>query len=184
MRTFIAVHLPDIVKTHIRQLQDALRRCGAPLRWVQPENMHLTLLFLGEIDESKIQPICSVLRLAAENHTPFDILFSGLGTFPNRKAPRVLWIGVQEGARPLCNLQQDIQQQITSLQLSFDKKKFHPHVTLGRSKGRPHSLTMKQGLWDSQAGVIHVNGFALIQSQLGGPQPVYTELESFPLHEA
>jgi 2'-5' RNA ligase len=133
VRAFIAVDLSIEVQRGLEgvlgQLQPALH--GAPVRWVPPRNMHLTLKFLGDVSPKNLEMIKGILAAEAENHSPFEIQVGELGAFPSIRRPRVVWIGVQ--APPaLEKLQHEIDLQTARLGYPQEERKFTPHLTLGR----------------------------------------------------
>src|SRR5258705_7026135 len=115
MRLFVAVDLPEETKRAIageqKRIAAALVRTRDSLKLVKPEQMHLTLLFLGEVQEPRVPPVIEAMNIAVDLPV-FDIAFGGAGVFPPRGAPGVLWIGVTEGAAALTSLQSEIAERI------------------------------------------------------------------------
>lgn len=184
MRAFVAVELPDQIQNNIYELQNKLRQCGINLKWVRPENMHLTLVFLGEINESLVPQLAEKLNAIVANHQAFDLEIAGLGEFPNFRVAKVQWVGISEGEEQLCSLQRDIEKCAKGFRIKVDKRKYHPHITLGRCKGAPVRMDLPDDIRDSRVGKIHVDRIHLIKSELGGPQPVYTILRTCKLKPA
>jgi 2'-5' RNA ligase len=135
LRTFIAVELASSVKTRAAEAIRALRETGAEVSWVRPELMHLTLKFLGHVREEETLDICRVVAAAAAKIEPFEILFHGVGAFPQPDAPRTIWIGITEGAAALIALHESIDLALKQ-ELGFPKeaRRYVPHLTLGRVK--------------------------------------------------
>ena len=135
LRTFIAVELASSVKTRAGQLIAKLRASGAEVSWVRPENMHLTLKFLGHVREEEMTDLCRVVTAAAAQIESFEILVRGAGAFPTIDEPRTIWIGIDEGAEALCELQSAIDEALKR-ELGFPKeaRRYVPHLTLGRVK--------------------------------------------------
>lgn len=133
VRTFIAVELAPGVKHRAGELIKKLKPTGADVNWVPPQEMHLTLKFLGEISRDEIIPLCRLTQEVAAKFQPFDLGFSGTGAFPHTDHPRSLWIGVEEGLEELRALQTALEQGIYD-QLGFPKerRRFTPHLTIGR----------------------------------------------------
>ena len=102
MRLFVAVDLDDAARASIAAQQDRLRRTagGSAIRWVRPEHLHMTLVFLGEVAEQRANAVIEAYAAPAIMQ-PFDLAFSGIGAFPPRGAPRALWIGVSRGESEL-----------------------------------------------------------------------------------
>lgn len=132
MRLFIALNLPDEVR---RSLHDA----GAPLReaaprgvaWVRPEGLHLTLKFLGDVEDARVGDVAETLRRVAAGHLAVRVAVGGVGAFPSLARPRVVWAGVEATPR-LELLQHDVEASCASLGFELEGRAFRPHVTLGR----------------------------------------------------
>ncbi len=137
MRTFIAINLDPEIKKALTQLIDELKirhTESRGIRWVRPEGMHLTLKFLGEIGENQIPLIEGSLRKISEKYSPFSLKIKGTGYFPPKsKAPRVFWIGIEEEGI-LEKLHIQLEEEMEKLGFPKEKRKFHPHLTLGRVK--------------------------------------------------
>jgi len=135
VRTFIAVELSPRVITCAGKLIDELRVTGAEINWVRPQEMHLTLKFLGDISDTETPDVCRVIKQVADDFEPFEIICRGAGAFPNNRAPRTLWIGIQDGAEELKRLQAVIDDALNS-KLGYGKEPrgFYPHLTIGRVK--------------------------------------------------
>jgi 2'-5' RNA ligase len=135
LRTFIAVELASSVITRAGDLIDKLRVAAAEINWVRPQQMHLTLKFLGDVPDTETPDICRVVSEVAADFEPFEITFRGAGAFPNAKQPRTLWIGIEDGADELKSLQAALDDALKA-KLGFAKEPrgFHPHLTIGRVK--------------------------------------------------
>lgn len=181
MRAFIAVEIPGEIKERVQDIQAQLGRSGFNLRWVQPENMHLTLVFLGEIEDCLVPSLSEALDVNVSKHQPFEMTIGGLGAFPNERSPRVYWVGLLEGASFLCALQKDIQDAVRQLGIPSEKGKFHPHLTLGRCRDDRRQGALPERLRQEALGTTKVESVHLIRSQLGGARPVYTTLHSAEL---
>ncbi|MCJ7645372.1 RNA 2',3'-cyclic phosphodiesterase, partial [bacterium] len=115
MRTFIAVAISSEVREKIAKIQAEFRRGGPDVKWVEPENLHFTLKFLGEVDEDKLLGVIEKTRLGVAGVSSFRVHLSGLGSFPNLKSPRVVWVGVSEGKQELKNLSERIEENLSYL---------------------------------------------------------------------
>jgi 2'-5' RNA ligase len=122
-------------KKRVGDLIDKLRVAAAEVNWVRPEQMHLTLKFLGDVRDTETPDICRVVHDVASQFEPFEIICRGAGAFPNSREPRTLWIGIEDGADELKRLQAALDEALKS-QLGFAKEQrgFHPHLTIGRVK--------------------------------------------------
>jgi 2'-5' RNA ligase len=135
LRTFIAVEVSPRVVARAGDLIDKLRTAAAEIAWVRPQQMHLTLKFLGDVPDTETPDICRVVRQAVSEVEPFEIICRGAGAFPNVEHPRTLWIGIQDGADELKRLQATIDD-VLKRELGYGKEPrgFHPHLTIGRVK--------------------------------------------------
>jgi len=132
IRTFISIDLPEGIKEGISGLQGRLKRDECHIGWVRPEAIHLTLKFLGEIDEKKIPEIETATRKAIQGYTPFFLRIMGLGVFPNLKRPRIIWLGINGEGDNLLRLQSRIEEEMEKIGHAAEKRAFKPHLTIGR----------------------------------------------------
>jgi 2'-5' RNA ligase len=200
VRAFIAVELNSAVRTAISNLQAQvkaelhreLRQSVADIRlqWVKPESIHLTLKFLGDIREEQVDGICSSLMSALATQSCFLLEVGGLGVFPDLRAPRVLWIGLEQAERngpsPAVQLAETVERAMTSLEFFPDAKPFTPHLTLARIKERSREvgkvLSSLGLLAKGRAmGTLPVNAVSLMRSDLQPSGAVYTRLCEIPL---
>ncbi|MBN2831455.1 MAG: RNA 2',3'-cyclic phosphodiesterase [Candidatus Omnitrophica bacterium] len=144
MRTFIAIALPKDIKERLTSIQDKLKKCGADIKWASPENIHLTLMFLGEVSRDKLNSVIKTTEEIMQDKFQFKIRLSTLGVFPNTKHPKVIWAGVEEGDREIRALNYSLKEKIEKLGMPKEENKFSSHITLGRTK----SLTNKDALID------------------------------------
>ncbi len=133
MRTFIAVEIPAGIREQVITLIDEQRKKTLPVKWVPFENLHITVKFLGEIDEDMKEKIAGVLQDVCQRHRKFEVGFSGIGCFPDPGRPRVVWIGIDTGADQLSALAHDIDELLAPFGFKKEKR-FHPHLTIGRIK--------------------------------------------------
>jgi 2'-5' RNA ligase len=133
MRTFIAVQIPEDIRRKVTGFTDGHKKKALPVKWVSYENLHITVKFLAEIDDTMKQRVTAVLQETCLRHSRFEIGFSGVGCFPDRKRPRVLWIGIEPGAVQLSAMARDIDELLEPLGFRKDER-FHPHLTIGRIK--------------------------------------------------
>ena len=177
-RLFIAIDLPAAHRT-------ALVALGVPTRglaWAPPEQLHLTLRFLGDVDETHVADLTAALaRVRVE---PFVLPVEGLGTFPPRGPAQVLWAGVGHGHPRLFQLRQQIDDALLALGLPVDLRLFHPHVTLARVKRDASPAAVAQFLKqhrDFAAAPLRAEAFNLYASELHPAGAVHTLRQSFPL---
>jgi 2'-5' RNA ligase len=135
VRLFAAVDLSADSRVAIaaeqRRMASALGPAGRSLKWVRQDNAHLTLLFLGHVDEERV-PAVIVEGGRDINQSPFDITLAGIGMFPERGSPRVLWAGVGAGGENLVAVQRELSARIAACGVTLEDREFHPHLTLAR----------------------------------------------------
>ena len=180
MRLFVAIDLDDGAREAIAQMQRrmaGLLDADRSLKWVRPAHMHLTLAFLGEAADLHVPALVSALSAAIEVH-PFAVVFEGLGVFPARGAPRVLWLGAGEGAAEVINTQRVVAGRVAGCGLTLEARPFHPHLTIARWRAsRPdaarRALSSAPHTPIARVSVDHVT---LYQSRLTPDGPAYTAL--------
>jgi 2'-5' RNA ligase len=184
IRTFIAVELAPGVKERMTKLQESLGR-SAEVKWVSPENMHLTLLFLGEVEELDVVSICRVVQDRARRHAPFAFETEGLGAFPNTRRPKILWAGITEGIEELRALHADLEEGLLELGCyRREDRAYTPHLTLGRLKrdegNEPWGpIITKQTTW--QGGSSPVDEVVVMSSEQRRDGPHYSVMGRAPL---
>ncbi len=187
IRLFIAVELPANVRQRLADLADELRGMGLErLRWVKPENIHITLKFLGETPADRQPQIEDALRAAAEGVAPHELTLGELGKFGGRQNPRVLWVDVRGDVDALKALQKRVDARIAALGFPADERPFAAHLTLARvpqdlAKKVARSLTEAIGAVKVSDPPIPVRQVVLMRSELRREGPVYTRLCSVEL---
>jgi len=138
IRCFIAIELDQSITKKLAQIQRRLKHHyhlhDASIKWVRPENIHLTLKFLGDVPDSQINDICHAVSQAAQPFEPFDFQIGSYGCFPPHAAARVLWVGLTNGAEKLHQLAQAVDNQLSTLGFNAERRPFHAHLTLARIK--------------------------------------------------
>jgi 2'-5' RNA ligase len=180
MRLFVALEIPSAVRENLAALLKSLRAASPQTRWVRPENLHVTLKFIGEAREAKLAAIRSALA-GARSDQPVTLDFRGLGFFPNDKHPRVFWAGI-EASPNLKTLAADIDRAAEKLGIAREQRPFSPHLTLARFEppGLPEKL--RSAIQENAArnfGTLRTTQFHLIESKLKPSGAEYTTLESF-----
>lgn len=185
MRAFIAVALTPGVRENIAGLQEQLKGSRAGVKWVEPGNLHLTLRFLGDIPEDRLDHYYRAIGGGLAGHAPFNLTLSHLGTFPPRGKPRVLWVGVQQGQEALRRLAAGISSSLGQARLLDEEgRRFSAHLTLGRvrSPGGLDSLArLLEEKKDFYGGEMPVEEVRLVKSTLTARGSVYRDLKRFYL---
>lgn len=146
MRAFIAIELPKDLKNALSQLQEQLRKTAADVKWVQPDNIHLTLKFLGEIDEKKLDKISLILDKIAISNKCFQISFSTLGAFPKMSSPRIIWVGIEKGDMETKKIACELEGEIEKIGIPKENRPFSTHITIGRIKSALNQQMLTQEL--------------------------------------
>jgi len=184
IRTFIAIKLAPEIISSITRMQERLKGFGGRVKWVEPSNIHITLKFLGNITHEQLDKVIVATREALRPFGSFDVSVSGLGTFPGKTSPRVIWIGIAEGKQELARLSKAIDKSLSKAGFPHERREFSPHLTLGRvksSEGR-EGLTKAIASTDaSNLGSVRVKRIVVMRSQLTPAGPIYTALEAVEL---
>jgi 2'-5' RNA ligase len=152
------------------------------LRWTPPENVHLTLKFLGDAEPDIVPPVGAALAATCEGHAPFDARPSGLlGAFPSERRAAVVWAGIGTGAEELTALAGAVEAALEPLGFPAEGRAYRPHLTLGRAKGRPPRLDLPTVRSAAIPPAFRVESVRLVESRLGPGGASYGEMESFVL---
>ena len=186
MRLFVALEIPaavqDNLAAQIKELRDfSTKVADKRPRWVRPENLHVTLKFIGEVSPTKLDGIRSALS-AMRSDAPIDLNFHGLGFFPNEQYPRVLWSGINASAN-LTSLAGDIDGTLESQGIARERRAFTPHLTLARIEPPGLHEKLHANIQQNRArefGSFQTREFHLIESKLKPSGAEYTTLASFP----
>jgi 2'-5' RNA ligase len=179
LRLFIAIELPDEIKQGVARVQEGIRKAGASAVWTRPEGIHLTLKFLGEVPETKVQEIMTALNAVPEGFGKLKLEVAGAGAFPNAKNPRVLWVGVTGDTVKLASLQAAVEDGMERLGFEREARKFSPHLTLARIKfprPRDNWQQVLGGIQDVRLGGFEARQVNLMKSELKREGAVYTEV--------
>jgi len=176
LRAFIAVEIGPLEELVI--FLDEIRDTGADIKLVEPENIHITLKFLGDIDEGTVPEISNIIRDASLDLKPFTLKLLDTGAFPNLNYIKVLWVGLEDPG-PLPVLAKVLDDKLHQLGFNKEKRGFKPHVTIGRVKSRKNKEALKKILINSQNrdfGKIDVKSICLKKSILSSKGPTYYTL--------
>ena len=185
MRIFIGLDIPEEVRSRIGEYMESVRELAPDARWVRTESLHVTLKFIGESAESRVEAVAETLKQIKV--PPFEIAFKNVGFFPTPRSARVFWIGIH-ASEALPQLAATIEQKLEKLGIAKEAKPYKPHLTLarapmGKGAGKCFQRLQQQLEPDGflQFGTMTAREFFLYKSQLlrGGAR--YTKLQGFPL---
>jgi len=183
MRSFIAINLNDSLRNEIDRATADLKSGGWDVNWVPTANLHITLKFLGEVSDNTVAQIGETLSSNVSHHESFALHFKGVGIFPDKRRPRVIWIDILE-SEELVRLQKAVAHSLSTKGFQEEDRPFSPHLTIGRirsSRGKESLLRALETLKDKDFGNIGVNKISLMKSDLrpGGAQ--YAAIAEFNL---
>jgi len=184
-RTFIAVDALDAVQAAALMAIDRLRGAAENVKWVEPDNLHWTMQFLGDLTDQEMAEVCLRTTRAAARHEAFELSARGVGAFPSIQRPRTLWLGAGQGGEHMVALHATIDDALFSLGFRRDSRAYTPHVTLGRVGPGGHAgpvVTERLAkLADFDGGVMEVAEVIVYASELSREGPTYTVLARAPL---
>ena len=184
VRLFVAVEIAEEIRKKLAAFQDTLKKSDADVGWVTPENLHITLKFIGYIDEEKIDTIITIIRESVTHIKPFDLHYVGVGAFPTNKNPRVIFADVIDSGGFLTKIHERLDNQFMSLGVEHETRKFEAHLTVGRIKTRRNVGKLMEGLNSYNGfnfGSDHVAQVVLMKSDLSREGAVYSKLHSVDL---
>jgi len=178
IRCFIAVECGgDELAAKFREVRRVLEAARADIKFVEPENIHFTLKFLGEIEQSLVEQVTKVVE--GTSFQPFTAKIERVGVFPNLRRPRVVWAGITEGASQLEEIWSEIDDKLSKLGFDREMRRFNPHITIGRVRsGRNRDKLVHEisSLSDYVFGELHVDRVVLKKSVLTPKGPIYSTL--------
>jgi 2'-5' RNA ligase len=187
LRAFIAIEIPLEIREAVYKATTSLQKgIGSAVRWVPVENLHLTMKFLGDVSPTNVEMLSQMLRAEADLFPCFDLRLHGLGSFPNLKRPRVIYIGVQAPAT-FEGLQRGIESASRKLGYESEERGFSPHLTIGRVRqnaAAAEQQTIRRTLEETRIdslGTARVDSVHLYKSDLKSAGSVYTRLYTAPL---
>lgn len=184
MRLFLGIELTDPLRAQVDRIQSLLRPSRADVRWVDAEGAHLTLHFLGEIDEDAVRRVDEAIAAAVTGTPAIDLRLEGVGAFPDERRPRVVWVGCYGEIDKLEALHDGIGEALRRLHIGTEARRFHPHVTLGRVRSPRHLARLASligKLRDSRLGNLPVHEIVLFHSQLTPSGARYSAVSRYRL---
>lgn len=186
IRTFIAVPLDEGIVQGLVKAQQCLETVGSQVRWVEPENLHLTLKFLGNVRDEEIPTICDIASQIASEMEPFDIAVEGLTSAPPTGQLRMVWARLHESTGRLQKMVDMMEDAYGSLGFKRENRQFHAHMTLGRVKSGVNIIQLREavsGYAENEFGIQPVDEIVVFASELTGAGPIYSPLRRAPLGE-
>lgn len=183
LRCFIAVDIPEQIKSDIGDLIAVFKEYEVDVKWVMHENLHVTLKFLGKTPEDLLPKIVKLLSEVILSYKPFYITIYGVGVFPNRKYPRIIWVGIEDVGF-LKKLQEDVENAMTSIGFKKEEREFRPHLTLGRvrsQRGMANIIHELDAMQIRDFGGAEINKIRLMKSELRPTGTRYSCLREIPL---
>jgi 2'-5' RNA ligase len=183
MRLFIAVEIGDEAKRKIAESMEKLKGMGFRARFVEPDKLHITLKFLGDVREEQVKKLCEDADDVVKKHSRFSFTLDGVGYFGKRNDIRVVWIGVKDG-QPLQNLMKEMQERLSYIRR--DEHKPVPHLTIARVRCARENADLADELdkmRNVKFGEVHVKEVKIKSSVLTPKGPVYSDYKSLSLHE-
>ncbi|MGV8121739.1 MAG: RNA 2',3'-cyclic phosphodiesterase [Candidatus Xenobiia bacterium LiM19] len=177
---FISSRIGDTLTRHISQC--ALS--GADVKWVESQNLHLTLKFLGEVQQERLEEILAAGESAADGVKDFRVFWEGFGAFPDFRRPRVIWAGMKQGGRAVSEIVERLEDRLAAAGFRKEERAFRPHLTIGRVKsqrGMEELRKVVEKIENSRIGEMEVGSFSLVQSTLTSKGPIYREVRNFAL---
>ena len=186
MRAFVAVPLDAATRAAVAPAAEAHRAqaAGLAVSWVAPANLHLTVKFVGQVEDTRLQTVIDALHTAVQRHAAFAMDVDGLGAFPSMTRPRVLWAGVRAGGGALAALAASVDEALAPLGFAREDRPFSPHITVGRVREPRRSPALAEGLAAAATrpfGRVTVDEAALMRSDLSPHGARYTTLAALKL---
>ena len=185
IRVFVAIEIDSEIKNKLSEYLSKLKRTGADVKWVSPENIHLTLKFIGYIETGTLINLSRIINDAVSGIGPFSISIGNIGAFPSLEKPRVVFVCVQERENNLLRIYENLDKGVEQLGIRKESKKYVGHITLGRVKSQKNISKLKNTLntgTECYFGLEKVTSLSLIQSKLTPTGPIYSRLNNFILN--
>ncbi|EFK05839.1 2'-5' RNA ligase [delta proteobacterium NaphS2] len=188
IRSFLAFELPPDIKQVVLTVYSAEKKLPLDLRWIKPDNVHLTVVFMGNIPEDKIEAVGDTARKVCAGFSPFDVTPGPVGFFGSRRHPRVLWMGLNGEVRSMGYFRDALQKKLKPFGIKRERRPYKPHLTLGRFRKNahpwPHLDYMMAKYRDMDGPTCVLKNLALFKSDLKPGGAIYTKLDAWPLKGA
>lgn len=182
MRCFLAVDIPEHVKKNLWQVIQNIKKELTGIKWVEPHNLHITIKFLGELEDEKVLSLLEILEKRLSHSGTFTLKLKSFGFFPDIRRPRVFWVGVEDRGENLKKLWKEIENIVPKFGVSRDNRSFTPHLTLARIK-RPVKIKKSslEELKEFESSSFNVDTLVFYKSVLTSEGPIYTKIKEIKL---
>ena len=185
IRSFLAFDLPAEIRVVVEQVHDGLKDASRDVKWVRPASVHLTVVFLGSVDEEAIPALSKEVRRVCAGFGPFRLAARGTGFFPNPRRPRVIWLGLEGDVERMAGLRDALQEVLEPFGTQREKRPFRPHLTLGRfRKGGimdDRLAAAMEGWAEVESPACVLDELVFFRSDLRRGGAIYTVLDRFSL---
>jgi 2'-5' RNA ligase len=184
MRIFFSIELPDEIRNNIEKFIGKLKLKLGPMKWVDKKNMHITLKFLGWVEDKKIDALGDTVAKLVKSFGSIKIGLGGFGAFPDLRHPRVIWLGMIEGAGKVKELADKIEDKLSEEGYGEEEREFSPHITIGRVKKKIDAETLSRFAKENEKasfGGFVAKHISLMKSTLRRSGPIYEELKQVKL---
>ncbi|MCK4546096.1 MAG: RNA 2',3'-cyclic phosphodiesterase [Candidatus Eisenbacteria sp.] len=184
IRTFVALRLPSWVQKTVAEVQNRIHVPGIRVRWVEPENFHLSLRFLGDMPVDRLESVYGAVEKGCAGVRAFEVSLEGIGAFPNLRRPRVIWVGLERGREEVARLAASIEDCLEEVGFAREERPFKAHATLGRVKDFSPAVRMlgeRAAAQHLEIDGIRVTRIEVMKSQLTRQGPIYTVLREVAL---
>lgn len=186
LRAFLAVDIVEGIRDRALQLMRSLADVGTGVKWVEPENLHITLKFLGDINDVQAWEVSQSLEPIVASQSRFNVTLKGLGAFPALNRPRSLWVGLIEGEAAVKALFDDVDAKLRELGYPSEQRRFHAHLTLGRVRGHQQKqalISKLEEFSETELGTMEIAAVTLYSSQLRRVGPHYSRMATMRLED-
>ena len=186
IRSFIAIQLAPDVNRHSTRMLQRLRQSNDGIKWVPTDNLHLTLKFLGDVDNTEVPDVCNVIHKVCSHHPPFHLDFGGTGAFPSIERPRILYAGVEDSSGALTEIVNRLEKDLADLGFKPEPRDYMPHLTLGRTRGGSRRasgevLARLMAESETELGTMTVDSVQMFASFLDKQGPTYQVMDTIEL---
>ena len=184
LRTFVALPLDSHIVTSLQDLHQKLQSLPVDVKWVKPHSIHVTIKFLGDVEEAHLDSIYEAIHQGVSGVKPWRVGVKHIGTFPGMRNPRVVWVGLDDPTGTIMTVQDQVQAELVKIGFEKERRAFTPHLTVGRvrtPKGKKDLVSFLLDEREREFGEMQVNRVVLYKSDLKPTGAEYTALQEFTL---